>query len=465
MSSQSPAPSAQPFEHSFPTSETARQIYDQQDLQRAIAAFRFFYPTVSAEGIFNGWREVGIEDGKALTLLAAGPRHLVFTANSDTPYSSGVLDLREMGPVAIEVPPGPFIGMVDDHHQRWILDMGIPGADAGRGGKYLVLPPDCEGAVPAGFLVAQSMTYKALFAIRALPHAGDTAGALDALRRVKVYPLREPGGLLPYVDLTGTTFDGTLLRWEDNIEYWRKLHAVIDDEPGVEEYRAMYGVLAALGIEKGKPFAPDPRMKEVLERAAKLGLAQMRVEGFASLRSDRMVWPDRLWEWVGLVEHDPDFESGDYIDLQARDRWFIQAIGTSPAMFRRKAGVGSVYFLAARDGTGTYLDGGAAYKLSVPQPVPARLFWSVTAYDAKTRSQVVTPQNRAVLGSLSARFEPGPDGDVEIYFGPTPPRGREHQWIQTAPYTGVFSYFRIYGPEAPALDGSWKLGDLTRIDL
>jgi hypothetical protein len=32
-------------------------------------------------------------------------------------------------------------------------------------------------------------------------------------------------------------------------------------------FRATYGLLAALGIEKGKPFAPDARMKAILEKA------------------------------------------------------------------------------------------------------------------------------------------------------------------------------------------------------
>src|SRR6185503_15939670 len=165
-------------------------------------------------------------------------------------------------------------------------------------------------------------------------------------------------------------------------------------------------------IESGKPFAPDGRMQRILESAAKVALGQMRVEAFASLRPDRAVWQDRRWEWIGLVPDDANFETKDYLDLQARDRWFIQAIVASPAMFRRKVGGGSIYFLAARDSTGAYLDGGMSYQLSVPQPVPAKLFWSVTAYDAKTRSQVQTPQNRAVLGSLQDSFESNPDGSV-----------------------------------------------------
>ena len=448
--------------HSFPTPDTARVIYDEQDFHRAVEAYRFFYPTVSAEGIFNGNRELGIEDGSGLALLAAGPQHLAFTANSDTPYAAGVLDVSVMGPVAIELPAGPYIGLLNDHHQRWILDMGIPGPDAGRGGRHLVLPPGFTGSAPAGFHSALSSTCKVLIAVRALPTEGGTGGAMAALRRVKVYPLSRPSAALPFVDVTDRAFDATPLRWEDNLEYWQRLHSVIDFEPALEEFRPMYGVLAALGVEKGKPFAPDKRMRHILESAARVGLAQMRVEAFASQRPDRVVWPDRGWEWLGLVPSNANFETRDYLDLQARDRWFVQAIVASPAMFRRQAGGGSVYFLAARDHTGAYLDGGRSYKVNVPQPVPAKLFWSVTAYDSKTRSQVRTPQHKAVLGSLGDKFTPNADGSFDLFFGPEAPAIGERQWIRTAPGTGFFLYFRIYGPEAASLDGSWKLGDPTQ---
>src|SRR5262245_44754062 len=126
MSTPSPT-TAHAFERNFPTQETARSVYDEQDLQRAVEAYRFFYPTVSMEAVFNGGREIGIEDGKAMMALFAGPQHVVFTANSDTPYASGVLDLRAMGPVIVELPAGPLIGLIDDHHQRWVADLGLPG--------------------------------------------------------------------------------------------------------------------------------------------------------------------------------------------------------------------------------------------------------------------------------------------------------------------------------------------------
>jgi hypothetical protein len=457
------------FEQGYPTEATSQQAREDADFQRALVAYRFWYPTVSAEGIFNGNREIGIEDGRAIGIAAAGPRLVAFTANSDTPYGFGVLDLTN-GPMVIEVPPGQLIGLVDDHHQGWVLDMGLPGPDAGKGGKHLVLPPDYKGATPAGYYTGRANSLKTLIAVRALPVGGDLQGALNALRTIKIYPLASSAKpkLMDVVDITGKTMDATSLRWEDNIQYWEVLHKIINAEPLVPAFLPMYGLLAELGIEKGKPFEPDPRMKAILERAAKVGRDQLLVSAFDSSRPDRINWPDRKWEWVGLTPGSAQFETPAGMDLESRDRWFAQAIVTSPAMFRRSAGAGSLYWLAARDGTGAYLDGGKSYKLSVPQPVPGKLFWSVTVYDAATRSQVQTDQDKAALRSLFELKADTPSlalggESADLYFGPTAPAGKEGRWIKTVPGKGWFAYFRIYGPEQAAFDKSWKPGDFEEV--
>src|SRR6185312_4854209 len=161
-----------------------------------------------------------------------------------------------------------------------------------------------------------------------------------------------------WLDLTAKPQNTTPLAWESNLDYWRVLHEVIDDEPAFAGYRDEYGDLAVLGIVKGKPFAPDARMTHILEEAAKIGNAEMRVQSFADRRPDRVVWPDRQWEWVVLRFENGDFDAPSYVDLDARETWFYQAIGASPAMFRRKVGFGSLYWLGLRDATGAYLDGG-----------------------------------------------------------------------------------------------------------
>jgi hypothetical protein len=228
-------------------------------------------------------------------------------------------------------------------------------------------------------------------------------------------------------------------------------------------YRHQYGELAALGIVKGKPFTPDARMRRMLELAAKLGLAQLRAQSFADRRPDRIVWKDRKWEWAALRYEDGYFNTANYVNLEAREVWFYQAIGASPAMFRRQAGGGSLYWLGLRDNDDAYLNGGKTYKLTVPQPVPCKLFWSVTVYDAETRSQVATDQGKAALRSLFELTDKMREKIVDLHFGPKAPRGQEGQWIKTIPGKGWFVYFRVYGPEPAAFDGSWKPGDFEEV--
>jgi hypothetical protein len=214
---------------------------------------------------------------------------------------------------------------------------------------------------------------------------------------------------------------------------------------------------------KGKPFTPDVRMTRILEQAAKIGLAQLKVQSFADRRPDRVAWTDRQWEWASLRPENGFFDMPTYTDLDAREKWFYQATFESPAMFRRSSGAGSLYWLGLRDKTGAYLDGGKTYKLTVPQPVPGKLFWSVTVYDADTRSQMQTDQGKAALRSLFELKDKAGSSPMDLYFAPTAPTGREGQWITTIPGKGWFVYFRIYGPEQPAFDGSWKPGDFEEV--
>jgi hypothetical protein len=451
------------FEHGFPTRDGTRRAHDDADFERAVIAYHFWYPTISCEGVFDGGRQAGLRDNAGMMIMSAGPRHVFFTPNSDTPYGAANLDLSA-GPFVIEIPPGPFIGLVNDHHQGWILDVGLPGPAGDKGAKHLVLPPGYQGDVPAGYFSGRSSSNKVFVALRSLPIKGVDA-AMDGLRSVRIYPLSTAAKprLLEVIDFTDKAVDCTCLRWEDNFQFWQKLHEVIDAEPLVPHFLPMYGELAALGIEKGKPFAPDARMKGLLERAASVGRDQLLVSAFASDRADRLAWKDRKWEWAGLVPESAQFETRSGIDLEARDRWFAQAIVTSPAMFRRSVGAGSLYWLGNRDATGAFVDGGRSYRLRVPLPVPGKLFWSVTIYDAVTRSEVQTAQGKAALRSMFELKDVGGAGSVDLFFGPKAPAGQEGRWIQTIPERGWFAYFRIYGPEGPAFDGSWKPGDFELV--
>ena len=446
----------------FPTSDVVAHAYDDVDLNRAISAYRFFYRSVSGAAIFDGNAKVGVHPNTVFGYMDTQPRHVGFTLNSDTPYGVMLLDLN-IGPLVIELPRGPLIGLVLDIHQHWILDMGMPGPDAGQGGKHLLLPPGYSGETPAGYHTARATSYRVIGAVRSIPERSDLTGALDRLQTLTVYPLNPtPDWTAPtWVDMTPMPQDSTPVGWEAGIQFWRVLHHIVDTEPPLDDNRAQYGDLAALGIAKGQPFAPDARMRSLFERAAGSANAQMRVESFADRRPDRVVWTDRQWEWAALRFENGTFDTPFYRDTYALDKWFFQAIGTSPAMFRRDPGAGSLYWLGLRDAQGAYLDGGHRYRLSVPLPVPGKLFWSVTVYDAETRSQVRTDQGKAALRSLFELTNVSGEA-ADLYFGPDAPAGEEERWIKTIPGKGWFVYFRIYGPEQAAFDGSWKPGDFQR---
>jgi hypothetical protein len=444
----------------FPTAREIVSCYDGADLNRAVQTYRFFYPTVSGLSNWKGNVKVGVVPNRVFGVLDTKPRHVGFTLNSDTPYACALLDLT-VGPLLVEVPAGPLIGLAIDLNQGWLADMGLSGPDAGKTGQHLFLPPDHAGPVPAGPHVVISPTYRVILGVRALPIGGDLAGALARLRSVKVRPLlpsiewSEPR----WIDLTSRPQDTTPLACEDNLDYWRMLQEAIDSEPVQDQHRFHYGELAALGIMKGRPFVPDVRQEHILEQAAAIGSAQMRVQSFADRRPDRVVWNDRQWEWAALRFENGGFLADGHVDLEARDKWFYQAIGASPAMFRRQPGAGSVYWLSNRDANGRYLDGGQSYVLDVPLPVPSTLFWSVTVYDAETRSQINTHQGRAALRSLfELRDLAG--RSAELHFGPEPPAGHDARWIETIPGRGWFTYFRVYGPDRTAFNGAWKPGDI-----
>jgi hypothetical protein len=451
------------FSGGFPTTDTIRRAYDDTDLIRAIEAYKFFFPTVSMAAIWKGNLHAGLKPNAGSLLMMGSPRQMVLTPNSDTPYTGTALDLSD-GPVVIELPPGPLMGVVNDLNQRYVMDLGLAGPDAGKGGKHVVLPPN-HGGVPKGYYAGTSSTNRAMLSLRALPVHGDNRSAIDLLKQPTIhrYDATTAPSAAAWIEIGSRYQQFTAFDWERTLAFWNELHEIVELEPVYEPYRMNYGQLAALGIEKGKTFSPDERMRDILVRAAGMANAQMRVQSFADRRTDRIAWPDRRWEWAGLRPERGIWDLPSHRDLAAREKWFFQAAIESPAMFRRDPGAGSLYWLGTRDHGGAYLNGSQYYRLTVPLPVPGKLFWSLTLYDPDTRSEIVTPQGQAALRSLF-ELKDVTGARVDLYFGPEAVAGQDGRWIQTLPNKGWFAYFRIYGPEHPAFDGSWRPGDFELLD-
>ena len=79
------------FERGIPTEETVRRAYDEADLNRAIQAYKFFYPTVSGAAIIKGNMDAGIIPNKVFGILDTDPQALVFSYDHQVRVEVGSL--------------------------------------------------------------------------------------------------------------------------------------------------------------------------------------------------------------------------------------------------------------------------------------------------------------------------------------------------------------------------------------
>jgi hypothetical protein len=451
------------FERGYPTEETARKVFDEMDYQRAVQAYLWAYPAVSFESIRLATKELGIDlNDLGIADNFADPKGIWLTANDTTIYALSNIDLAKDGPVVVEIPPGAIAGMIDDFWQKSISDVGLPGPDGDKGGKFLLLPPGYAGETPKeGYhvLKAACNNYNAM--VRGIIVNGDKDAAVANIRRVKVYPFSQRDNPRPnkFVSFSGATFS-TLP--PPGLEFWSRLSTFINNNPVQEHDRFFMAMIKPLGIEKGKPFQPDERQKAILEEGARMGDAMARVmlfdghERFAGMNAIA----GTHWNWVQPM--DPTQETENYSQLDERLHYTYGAIYTSPGIGVKKAGPGSQYLQTFKDKDGNRLDGGKSYRMHVTADVPAAAFWSVTLYDTATRSMVQNPSNDSAKSSYD-KLKPNADGSIDLYFAPKAPVGQEGNWIETVPANGFYPMMRFYSPKAGLFDGTWKLPDVEAV--
>lgn len=239
------------------------------------------------------------------------------------------------------------------------------------------------------------------------------------------------------------------------------MNAIIQFEPADAFNPEIMGLFAAIGIKKGQPFAPDTRMRRILNEAVAIGNATARSIVFSPRAKNTFYYSDRQWyaSFVGTY----DFMDNGAMSLDNRVLWHYIATGVTPAMATPKVGTGSVYPMTVRDSEGNYLNGGKTYSVTLPAPVPAKAFWSFMVYSGQTRSILETDQRLGGIDSLNPNIKPNDDGSYTIWFGPKAPKGKEGNWVQTTPNKSYFVFMRLYGPLKPWFDKTWKPGDFELV--
>jgi hypothetical protein len=488
------------FKDGVPSKATEEKVYDNLDFTYAFRAFMDNMRGVSIHALRKGMQSIGVKDNEVLVFSdLMDAKSLFLTANADTVYVMGSLDLTK-GPMVLETPP-KFLGAVQDAWFRWVVDLGLPGPDRGEGGKYLIVPPGYEGALPeGGFFVARARTNSIVWFGRSFLEKNDPKPVVDTIRKfTKVYPY-EPGGVgTPIAEfLAGkaklgrvgpppaTVFhegSGKVMNTipPNDWSYYEMLNEVVQQEPATSLDPELMGPLAAVGIVKGKPFAPDARMKKIMTEALAVANATSR-SLFMSLRDPSWyyypgsAWMNYLFETgyefetpIPLITREgvKPFPATGYRTMDARTNFFYGITGITPAMAMRLPGIGSQYLLAYVDAGKQHFDGAKTYKVTLPKDIPEANFWSFTLYDNQSRSMLDTLQRYPRAGSQSypsPAAEADADGSTTVYFAPTQPAGvKRGNWIQTTPGKGWFAILRLYSPLEPFFAKTWRPSEIELV--
>jgi hypothetical protein len=483
------------FSDGVPTADTARSVYDTLDFTNALNVYNNSFRGASAYAIRQGLASIGAKDNDVVIFSELMDASSLFlTANADTVYYLSAIDLTD-GPMVIEQ-PSDAVGTINDMWFSWVIDIGAPGPDRGLGGKYLIVPPGYDGPLPeGGYFVAHSKTDHVLYAARAYLVDDDPKPAVANVKaNLRIYPYA-PGsyGTSIAEALTGTVrlapepevpemrfIEGSRAAFNtippSDYGFFEMIDANVQEEPATSYDVELAGQLAAIGIVKGKDFAPDERMKAILTEAAAVGNATGRALQwrFADAHPDWAYyqgshWGNMLFEGGASFETPPPlFEDGVFKPLpptgartlDSRTAFYYAYTLDSPGMIMRIPDVGSQYLMGFLDANGDPFDGAKTYRVTLPKNIPARAFWSLTLYDNQTRSMLQTPQDYPRAGSQSypsPAAEPAEDGSTTVWFSPEQPEGvARGNWIQTDPEKGWFTLLRLYSPLPTFFTKEWR---------
>lgn len=465
------------FTDGVPSMETASKVYDYLDTMRGVDAFMKGMPAASCYALVEGPSSIGVDAiGKFLIFEDyMDSKPLFLTGNTSTIYVMPYLDLKDTGPLVLEVPKGA-LGALNDAWFRYIVDFSVPTGQESQ--KYLLVPPGepTPQASPDVYKVIECPSYRLWAFIRyPLPDGVSVEEMVDhAKSGMKISTFFNPEDKeMEFINGSGKSFNTI---HHNDFTFYKELDEVIQHEPYELIDKEMRGLFASIGIEKGKTFAPDLRMTRILTDAVAIGNAASRsivwyprdsgsVDNMAGIK----VYPDTNSAWItAFLKKDVFFDGDDdhTMNTDARVMFHYPYTAVTPSMAVYNEGKGSDYAMAFLDADKNAMDGSKMYKLNVPAQVPVGDdgFWAVTVYDNQTRSQLQTSQPRPTV-SESMGAVPNEDGSFDIYFGPVPPVGKENNWLETLPGKGWFIILRMYSPLDPWNDKTWRPGEVERVDF
>ena len=332
-----------PFPGGYPSEGAIEQLKDELLFQRAVQSYLWALPVLNMYGMKDGSEKIFGAGYNVLPIFKdrLNAKTLVTTPNSDVIYAMGYVDLKDDGPLVIEVPPG-LQGILDDFFQRpicseqpidgktWCGDVGLPGPDHGKGAKYLLLPPDYQGNPPEGFLTFRSRTYGVFVFWRGFfRDPKQLEEPVRVMEQTRIYPLGKKDSAKPMQFPNASAKPANLLYATDGTAF-DILARFIDHEYPDPADKEMRGMLATLGIIKGQKFEPDAHTRDLLDRAARTATRISHGTSYdpSPTLTNGYWYKDR--QWINVFPGNATFTGDTFNFIDPRTGFFTYAYSTSP---------------------------------------------------------------------------------------------------------------------------------------
>ena len=370
--------------------------------------------------------------------------------NNDTPYSWAWVDVRSEPWVLVQPPADGdrFYSSVWGDLWGHIIDYPGSTKDGQKGGVYLLAPTSWKGQLPQGInriiygetTILGTLTRTAVFGTKDIPNMekiqkGYELMPLSAYLKQPAPPAapRPNWPVWNESDMTNANF----FRLTNFLMQFVVPNAL--DQP-------MYERMAKLGIGPSGNYDPSKLSPEIVAAINK-GIAEGHkeiVDGAATAIDSSKFYGTR--EFMGT-------------------RYLDRAVGVEVGGIIPNVPKQAFYGQWTKDASGDVMDGSKAkYTFTFPkgQLPPVRFFWSLTMYDLGTRLLVDNPINRYSIGDRTEGLKYGPDGSLTIYVQKdSPGKDKESNWLP-APAGPMSIISRMYGPDAPILDRTYKFPDPVR---
>lgn len=377
--------------------------------------------------------------------------------NSDTPYSWLGLDLRSE-PIVLTVPAIEkeryfSIQLIDLYtHNFAYIGSRTSGND---GGQFLIAGPGWNGDVPKGIAkVIRSETELLLAVYRTqLFNADDIEKVKKVQSGYKVQPLSAFSGDLgpkaaPQIDFIAPLSQKEL---KGSHKIYQQLNFLLQFGPTHPSERELMARFAKLNIGAGKTFDWEG-FSPAIQKAIGQGIADAW-DAFAQLKERVDAGDVGSGEAFGTREH----LKNNYLNRMAGAVLGIWGNSEVEAVY-------PTYYV---DSHQKKLDGAHAYSVRfAPDHLPpVKAFWSLTMYALPEGLMVDSRIKRYLVNSpMLDNLMRDEDGGITLYLQhESPGKAKEANWLPTpkGPFAAIM---RLYWPMDEALNGTWKLPPLKRIE-